>query len=209
DPGGSASFTAYQFDSRGNELGPTPVKWSVGPPGSPAPAPAAGSPKGAAAAKPPALKGTIDEGGKLAVSKEMPGQFGSVVAHAGSLTATARVRVVPNLPVKQDFEKVREGSVPGGWVNAQGKFSVRQMDDSNVFVKLANNASPLVCRANAYITRPQTTNYTIRADVRGARVNKDMPDAGVSANRYTLLLDGNKQRLRIVSWEALPRIEKS
>jgi hypothetical protein len=145
----------------------------------------------------------------LAVSKEVPGQFGSVVADADGLTATARVRVVPNLPVKQDFKKVPEGRVPGGWVNAQGKFSVRKMADSNVFVKLANNASPLVCRANAYITRPTCTNYTIRSDVRGARVNRDMPDAGVCGNRYTLMLDGNKQRLRIVSWEALPRIDKS
>jgi outer membrane protein assembly factor BamB len=205
DPGSSANFSAYLFDSKGNELGATPVKWSVGPPGSPTPAPA--SPKGSAT--PPALRGTIDHKGKLTVSKEVPGQFGSVVANADGLTATARVRVVPNLPVKQDFKKVLEGRVPGGWVNAQGKFSVRKLGDTNVFVKLANNASPLVCRANAYITRPQATNYTIRADVRGARVNKDMPDAGVSGNRYTLMLDGNKQRLRIVSWEALPRIEKS
>jgi hypothetical protein len=209
DPGKSANFSAYLFDSHGNELGPTPVKWSVGPPGSPTPAPASGSPKGPAPAKPPALRGTIEESGKLTVVKEVPGQFGSVVAYAGSLTATARVRVVPNLPVKPNFAKVPEGRVPGGWVNAQGKFSVRKVDDSNVFVKLANNASPLVCRANAYITRPECTNYTIRADVRGSRVNRDMPDAGVCGNRYTLMLDGNKQRLRIVSWEALPRIEKS
>src|SRR5436190_16035155 len=178
-------------------------------PRSPTAAPAPASPKGAPAATPPALRGSIDESGKLTVSREVPGQFGSVMAKAGGLTATARIRVVPNLPVKQDFEKVPEGRVPGGWVNAQGKFSVRKMGDSNVFVKLANNASPLVCRANAYITRPQCTNYTIRSDVRGSRVNKDMPDAGVSGNRYTLMLDGNKQLLRIVSCVALPRIEKS
>jgi hypothetical protein len=34
-----------------------------------------------------------------------------------------------------------------------------------------------------------------------------MPDAGVIANRYTLLLDGNKQRLRLQSWDALPRVD--
>jgi len=32
---------------------------------------------------------------------------------------------------------------------------------------------------------------------------------GIVASRYTLMLDGNKQRLRITSWEALPRLDKT
>jgi hypothetical protein len=76
-------------------------------------------------------------------------------------------------------------------------------------VKLASNASPLVARANAYITDHHDSDYTIRADVSAMRRGENMPDVGIGANRYTLMLDGNKQRLRIVSWDALPRVEKS
>ena len=32
---------------------------------------------------------------------------------------------------------------------------------------------------------------------------------GIVAYRYTLMLDGNKQQLRLLSWEAVPRVDKS
>src|SRR5262249_21262382 len=37
----------------------------------------------------------------------------------------------------------------------------------------------------------------------------DLPDMGVVANRYTLMLAGNIQKLRIVSWDALPRVDET
>ncbi len=116
---------------------------------------------------------------------------------------------MPRLPYKQDFEKVPEGRTPGGWVNCQGKFAVQQKDGSKVLVKLATIASPLVSRANAYISKPGLSDYTIEADVMGGKKRDDMPDMGVVAVRYTLMLDGNKQRLRLVSWDTLPRVDKS
>jgi hypothetical protein len=54
---------------------------------------------------------------------------------------------------------------------------------------------------------PQTKNYVIEADVMGAKKGDNLPDIGIVNCRYTLLLDGNKQRLRICSWEALPRVD--
>src|SRR5262249_59104111 len=50
---------------------------------------------------------------------------------------------------------------------------------------------------------------TIQADVMGTGKRGDMPDLGVVANRYTLMLAGNTQKLRIISWDALPRIDKT
>ena len=35
------------------------------------------------------------------------------------------------------------------------------------------------------------------------------PEMGIGANRYTLIMDGNVQKLRLMSWDALPRIDKS
>ena len=78
-----------------------------------------------------------------------------------------------------------------------------------VLKKLAVNPSPLVSRANAYITLPDYKNYTIESDVLGTKVRDDLPDMGLIANRYTLMLAGNTQQLRLVSWDALPRVDKS
>ena len=36
-----------------------------------------------------------------------------------------------------------------------------------------------------------------------------MPDLGIVANRYTLMLAGNTQKLRLISWDALPRVDKT
>ena len=114
---------------------------------------------------------------------------------------------MPKLPYTQTFAKLPEGAVPGGWVNAQGKFVVVEKDGSKVLKKLATNSNPLLSRAYAYIGMPTLTDYTITADVAANKARTDLPDMGVVANRYTFMLDGNKQQLRIASWEALPRVD--
>jgi outer membrane protein assembly factor BamB len=206
EPGDAVQFMARTFDSKGRFLKEVPAQWSVAPMLPPAPPPPQQQGKSEG---PPPLKGEIGAQGKLTLAREPPGQFGGVVAKADGLTARARVRVMPRLPYKQDFEKVPEGRTPGGWVNCQGKFAVQQKDGSKVLVKLATVASPLVSRANAYISKPGLSDYTIEADLMGAKKREDMPDMGVVAVRYTLMLDGNKQRLRLLSWETLPRVDKS
>jgi len=100
------------------------------------------------------------------------------------------------------------GRVPSGWVNCQGKFVVIKHDGVNVLKKLGNNSNPLIARAYAYIGMPTLSNYTIEADLLGTRVRNDLPDMGLINSRYTLMLDGNKQQLRLMSWEALPRLDK-
>ena len=75
--------------------------------------------------------------------------------------------------------------------------------------KLAVNPSPLVSRANAYITKHDASGYAILSDIMGTKVRDDLPDVGLVANRYTLMLAGNTQQLRLVSWDALPRVDKS
>jgi hypothetical protein len=164
------------------------------------------------AARPPALEGTIPpEGGAVTVSKK-PNQQGLVLAQVGTLTASARVRVVPQIPYKQDFTMVPVGAVPGGWINTQGKYSVVERDGNKVLFKVNTNPRPPVARAYAYITAPSSTGYTIEADVMGVERKGALADAGIMANRYTLYLDGKpgsdgKRSVRLISWEALPRID--
>jgi outer membrane protein assembly factor BamB len=204
EPGQSATFKARTYDDHGRFLREVEAQWSlIGP------LPPAGvAPQPGAKPSPP-LQGEISSSGKLTVAKTPPGQFGMVVAKAAGLTGQARVRVVPTLPYTLNFEKIPEGRTPGGWVNTQGKFAVQTKNGAKVLVKLANIGSPLVARAHTYISKPTLTNYTVEADMQGNKKGADMPDMGVLANRYTLVLDGNKQQLRLLSWDALPRVDKS
>jgi hypothetical protein len=114
------------------------------------------------------------------------------------------------LPYAQDFDKVPEGAVPAGWVNCQGKYVVKKLPDNNhVLAKVTTNSSPLIARGSCYISTPDLTDYTIEADVYGTLVGTDLPDMGVGACRYTLVLGGNTQTLRLVSWDAMPRVDET
>ena len=197
-PGETTTFKARLFDDHGNFLKEVEAEWSL-----PAPPVPPGAKQG-----PPPLKGEITAG-KLSVDAKLPSQQGYVLAKIDKLTGRARVRVAPQVPYEQDFSKVPDGAVPAGWVNTQGKFLVATVNGDKVLRKVNDNASPLVARGNAYIGMPTLTDYTIEADVMGTQAGDDLPEIGIVANRYTLLLSGNIQTLRILSWEALPRIDKT
>ena len=169
-------------------------------------------PKTPAGLQPPALVAKIDGGfgdASLVIAAAPPGQQSYVDFKGGAFNLRARVRVVPQIPYKQDFEKTPEGAVPGGWVNAQGKFLVKEMPDkSKVLFKVNTNAVPGVAKANAYLTLPDASDYTIQADLMGTEVRGKLPDIGIVNCRYSLLLDGkinpttNKREVRLTSWEA-------
>jgi outer membrane protein assembly factor BamB len=208
-PGDSLELKAVAFDNKGRLIGPVKVDWSLAGPLLPE-----GIKPPPGAPPPPVLKGQLsDEKGemtKLTVDKAPPpGQFGRVVATMGELTAEARVRVAWRLPIVTDFSKVPEKRFPGGWANTQGKFEVVKLDERMVLQKTAVIPSPLVARANAYMGMPGMSDYTIEAEVRGGKVRGDLPDMGIVANRYTLALWGNNHQLRLTSWDAVPRINKT
>jgi outer membrane protein assembly factor BamB len=205
-PGGTATFKARLFDAKGRFLREEKAEWSVAPMLPPPPLPGQPAKPGA---PPPALQGQMDADGKLTLAKAPPGQFGGVVAKAAGLTGRARVRVAPPLPYAQDFEKVPEERTPGGWVNTQGKFAVKEVGGSKVLAKLVTNPSPLVARAHAFITGPDASDYTIETDLQGTKKGDNLPDMGVINCRYTLQLAGAYQQLRLMSWEAVPRVDKS
>jgi outer membrane protein assembly factor BamB len=222
-PGEKVELKALAFDAKGQPLGEAEVEWSLAGalppvvPGAPPVKPAAGTPT---PQPPPALQGTLsDKQGKAttvtaAKEKAPPAQFGRVVAKHGGLTAYTRVRVAPVLPYKPNFANIPEKRTPGGWVNTQGKFEMVTLKEDgkeprHVLRKTTANPSPLVARANGYMGTPDLTDYTVQADVQGTKSGADLPDVGVVANRYTLMLAGNTQQLRLVSWDAIPRVDKT
>lgn len=208
EPGESLQFRALAFDAQGNFLEQVKAKWSLAPSPPPEGLPPAAK-TGPPATPAPALKGNITPDGKLTVAPNLNGQAGIVVAKVGNLSGTARVRVVPKLPYAPDFKSVPEGRVPPGWINAQGKFAVRQVGDKKVLVKLANDANPYLKRANTYMGKPTMADYTIQADVLGMQKGNDRPDMGIVAQRYSLMLADNLNGLRLLSWDALPRVDRN
>lgn len=199
--GGKIAFTVTPVDANGRAVkGDGKVELSL-------PLPA----KTPTGAQPPALKGKV-EGTDVTV-EPVPSQQGYVEAKLGDIVGKARVRVAAQIGYKQDFDKVPEGAVPGGWVNAQAKYQVKKLPDGTIVLSKVNTDSrPPFARANAYITGPEAGNYSITADVYATEVRGRMPDVGVVNSRYTLILDGKPdedkkaRQLRLVSWEARPRV---
>jgi outer membrane protein assembly factor BamB len=178
-------------------------------------------PKTPTGAQPPALKAVAmgDAAMGTLTLDATPNQQGYVSVKVGDLTARARVRVVNTIPMKQDFSKVPVGGVPGAWVNTSAKFKVEELmlggKMEKVLSKVNNDPRPPIARANAYITQPESSNYTIQADIYCGEVKDQLPDGGVGAHRYVLYLDGKadlttkKRQLRLVSWEARNRVNEA
>jgi outer membrane protein assembly factor BamB len=147
------------------------------------------------------LAGSID-GGKFAPAAEF--QAGEVSAKVGALEARARVRVVPDLPWSEDFEKFEPGKVPGHWISAAKKYEVQERDGEKVLVKLFR---PRGLLRNALYMGPSTLiNYTIAADVQGGQKGRRRTDAGLINSGYTLDLMGNHQRIQVRSWPSTERM---
>ena len=197
--GGSTEFKALGYDTDGNFVKLVKADWSL-----PAPTPPPGI-----KAMPPALKGEITRDGKLTVDAKVPNQASIVVASFEGINGKARVRVAATIPYANDFEKIPDGVAPTGWVNTQGKFLVKTIEGNKVLAKVNDKFSPLISRGHAYIALPTSKDYTIECDVQGSKVGDTMPEIGIGANRYTLVMVGNVQKLRILSWDALPRIDKT
>ena len=213
-PGATQKFTLKFFDADGYPTDPpanAKAEWSL-----PLPPPPPGSKN-----QPPALDAAIQSDGLTAAltsSPKKPSQQGILEVKVGDMVAKARVRVVAQIPYTQNFAPVPVGAVPGGWVNTAGKFRVVELDDNGTKVKalakVNNDARAPIVKAIAFITAPESTNYTIQADIRAVEVRGKLPDAGLCFFRYLVYLDGKldtstpKRQLRLICWEGPRRIEK-
>ena len=152
------------------------------------------------------LLGVIDENGKLTLESNAVGQAGTVSAKIGNIENSARVRVIPPLPWQEDFESIEVGKSPPHWVRATNRFVVREMDGNKILVKPPARRG--LHRSNVYIGPPNMKDYTVQVDLLGTKPKRNMPDMGLIANRYTLEMQGNHQRLQVLSWRSDLRMAK-
>jgi outer membrane protein assembly factor BamB len=156
--------------------------------------------EGAAAWSLDKLNGTVQDG-KFTVATGSVGQAGLIKATAGGVTGEARARVIPALPWNETFESYPVGSVPPHWISATtvGKFQVIEMDGQKVLEKIPTDT--LFKRMRVFMGPTDWSNYTVQADIRINEKRRQMGDAGIIAQRYTLFAFGNNQRLEMNSWQ--------
>lgn len=144
------------------------------------------------------LKGAA-QGNQFTAASEAGAQTGLLKATVGAVTGAARIRVIPSMPLNEDFSQIAVDAVPLSWINATGKWSVREVDGNKVLVKNPN--PPAFKRTRSFIGPADWSNYTVEADIRAVEKRRQMGDAGVVAQRYTLALFGNSQRIELQSWQ--------
>jgi outer membrane protein assembly factor BamB len=145
------------------------------------------------------LQGTVTDGA-FTVAKTQADQGGTVKATVGALSGTSRVRVVRSLPWKEDFESYTEKATPAGWINmTAGRFSITTLDNSKVLFKEPNET--LFKRIRSFVGPTNWSDYTVEASVRASERRRQLGDIGITAQRYSLVLYGNSQKLKIEPWE--------
>ena len=138
---------------------------------------------------------------------------GFVKATVGGVTGTARVRVIPPLPWTFDFEAAPAAPAAGAkpdpaaegppmwWTGAPGKVFQRTVE--NVGKVLVRPRDETVGRrAQVIMGRPDWSNYTMEADVRGIESRRQRGDIGLINQRYKLVLFGNEQIMELHPWQA-------
>ena len=182
-PGQSVRLHARSFDAKGRFLREeTAATWSL-----------------------QGLKGTIADG-TFTVAADPAAQAGTIKATVGATSGEARARIVPPLPWTETFDSYADGSAPPGWVNAAaGKFAVATLDGQKVLQKAPDES--IFQRLRMFIGPVDWSNYTFEADVRVNTRRRQMGDIGITAQRYTLVLYGNSQQLKLEPWE--PEVQRT
>jgi outer membrane protein assembly factor BamB len=174
-PGTATRVRARSFDAQGRLVGEEPAPtWAV-----------------------EKLRGTVAADGTFTPAADSAGDAGTVTASLGGVTGAAHVRVVAPLPWSFDFQSMKV--VPPTWISATGKYAAREIEGNGVLVKLADN--PFTKRGRIYMGRSDWSDYTVEVDVLSKEQRRQMGDGGVVAQRYSLVLFGNHQRLELQSWQ--------
>lgn len=158
------------------------------------------------------VQGAFD-GGTFSAGDAAAYSAGSVAASlsdpAGSFAGAGRVRVIPELPITIDFEDMKPGTVPPGWIGCGRKVTINEHDGSKVLRKLADKKfpSPPFMRLTTYMTMPLDAGYTVECDMLSqAKNGRIKPDMGLVNARYSLTAIGQSKVLRVETWSAMPRL---
>jgi hypothetical protein len=153
------------------------------------------------------MKASFDPQGELIAGSESVPSAGAFEGTYDNVKGYIRGRVLPYLPVHQDFESyaLTETNSAGQlfsypplpWIGARFKFEIRDKDGSKALTKTIENR--FFQRATVFFGAPDASNYTIDADVMSDGNKRKMSDVGIINQRYLIVLKGNEQHLEINS----------
>ena len=144
---------------------------------------------------------------------------GTVTVTYGDKTAFARVRIMPTLPIDENFDDLKAGPPPG-WIAAGLRLEPFELDGEKVLRKIADKArpSPPFMRLRTYASMPISGGYTVQADMRSELKDTGrrdfQPDMGLINSRYRFIMVGGDPKrdrpgtLRIESWSPVPRLRE-
>lgn len=157
------------------------------------------------------MDGSFDATGELVVAKGARISAGAYEATLDGLKGYIRGRVLPFLPLQEDFEAAELSNTttntvepptrfaypPLPWIGARFRFEVRDIDGTKALTKTIDNK--LFQRGTAFIGEAGMSNYTIQADVRSEGARRKMSEVGVVNQRYIVFLKGNAQEIEVNS----------
>lgn len=138
-------------------------------------------------------------------AKESAGAF---KATADGLSGILRGRVIENLPFDEDFESfeltadhpsdgVKFAFPPLPWIGARFKWEVRDLDGNKVLAKTLDRV--LFQRCTTFLGYPDSSNYTIQADVMTDGNRRIKSTVGLVNQRYIAALEGNRNLIEVTS----------
>jgi len=176
EPGQTVNLHARSFDAAGRFLREEKATWTL-----------------------EGLEGIVADGSVTIANKPIQ-QAGVIKATVGGLTGEARARVAHPLPWTENFDSYADGAIPPGWANTvPGRLVVATLDGQKVLQKEPLNT--IFQRGRTFIGPTNWSDYTFQADVRAPQRRRQMADVGITAQRYSLVLYGTTQQLKIEPWE--------
>jgi hypothetical protein len=157
------------------------------------------------------MNAAFNAAGELVAGADAAPSAGAFQASLDGLTGTFRGRVLPQLPLWEDFEAFELSSTttntvepptafaypPLPWIGARVKFEVRDRDGTKALTKTIDNK--FFQRGVVFIGTPEMRNYTIEADVMTEGNRRKMSEVGLINQRYLIALKGNDQKLEVSS----------
>lgn len=147
--------------------------------------------------------GSISPDGAFTAPAENVHQGTLITCKVDGVTGTARVRTIPPLPWKWDFNKDKD--VPLTWIGGRVRYKVQDVDDERIIVKQSQLPTPrgftkLGTRSMMFMGPIDLGNYTIQSDVQLPEENGKLSDVGLINSGYFMTIRGESRKLRIDSW---------
>ncbi len=151
------------------------------------------------------VKSTMDasfKGNTISAAADAKDSAGAWKVTADGISGIMRGRVAPKIPFSVDFEDAKIGEEgyafpPLSWIGARLKFDIRELNGSKVLNKTLDRV--IFQRSLTFIGSPESSNYTVQADVMTDGNRRIKSTVGLINQRYIISLMGNAGKIEISS----------